>query len=215
MTCFQAGAHNLDILIDAPDSGAIEPISGASMSIVDFMFTSRQQRMLRALLLHPDRQYGTNELIAVGGPGSGAGKRVVDQFEQAGIVVMAKRGNQQLYTANTLHPIYRELRSICLKTFGLADVIATELRPFEDRIVYGFVFGSIAEGGDRASSDVDLMVVGDVDVLDLGLAVENIEGALGRRLDLNLHTPLEWQDLQTDEIVKSIIRSEKIVVIGR
>jgi ATP-dependent DNA ligase len=51
-------------------------------------------------------------------------------------------------------------------------------------------------------------------VFDVALAVENIEAALGRRVDLNLHTTSEWQDLQTDAIVKSIVLSEKIAVIG-
>ncbi|WP_245437419.1 nucleotidyltransferase domain-containing protein [Neorhizobium tomejilense] len=203
------------MLRGAPHFGAIEPFLGAPMSMVEFMFSVRQQKMLGALLLHPSRQYGTNELTAISGPGSGAGKRVLEKFERAGIVVVTKRGNQRLCHVNTHHPIYSELRSICLKTFGLADVIATELRPFENRIEYAFVFGSLAKGVDRAESDVDLMVVGSVDVFDLGVALENLERAFGRRVDLNLHTPKEWHDLQSDAVVKSIIRAEKIVVITR
>ena len=76
------------------------------MSGIDFMLSERQQRMLGALLLHPDRQYGSNELIAIGGPGYGAGKRILEHFERSAIVVKTARGNQRLYSINRQHPIY-------------------------------------------------------------------------------------------------------------
>ncbi|WP_245514824.1 hypothetical protein [Rhizobium leguminosarum] len=47
------------------------------MSAADFLFSERQQRMLAALILHPERQYGTNELLAIGGPGVGAGRNAI------------------------------------------------------------------------------------------------------------------------------------------
>src|ERR1700710_632501 len=97
------------------------------MSAIDFMLSERQQKMLGALLLHPERQYGSNELVAISGPGYGAGKRILEQFERSGIVVKTARGNQRLYSVNSHHPIYPDLRSICFKTFGLAEVIAGEL----------------------------------------------------------------------------------------
>jgi hypothetical protein len=63
------------------------------MSAVDFMLSERQQKMLGALILHPDRQFGTNELLAIGGSGVGAGRNVIEAFEESGIVVKQRRGN--------------------------------------------------------------------------------------------------------------------------
>lgn len=205
-------ARNLTAFRSAPKVGAVEPIVGVNLSTIDFLLTERQQKMLRALLLHPDRQYGSNELIAIGGPGTGAGRRILDRFEQSAIVVKSARGNQRLYSVNTRHPIYAELRSICMKTFGIADVIAEELALFKDSIDLAFVFGSLAEGAERPNSDVDLMVVGRLDVFDLGEPIERIERALGRQVDLNLHTPEEWKALQGDHITEAILKKKKIVV---
>lgn len=185
------------------------------MSAVDFMLSERQQRMLGALLLHPDRQYGSNELIAIGGPGYGAGRRILEQFEQSGIVVKSARGNQRLYSVNREHPIYPELRSICFKTFGISQVITKELARFEGRIKLAFVFGSIVEGTERPDSDVDLMVVGDVDVFELGAAIERIQEALGREVDLNLHTPEEWRALESDHVTRAILKGEKIMMMDQ
>lgn len=184
------------------------------MSLVDFLLSRRQQKMLAALLLNPERQYGSNELIAVGGSGNGAGKRVLDQFELSGIVLKTARGNQRLYSINVRHPVFPELRSICIKTFGLGETIAHELVPFRDRISLAFVFGSIARGTDRADSDVDLMVVGRLDAFELGETIEHVEDRLGRKLDLNLYSPAEWVVLKTDRVVEAILGQPKIMLIG-
>jgi len=197
---------------DAPVTGAIEPIMGATMSIVDFMLSVRQQRMLRAILLHPDRQFGSNELVTIAGPGNGAGKRVLDGFERSGLVTRIARGNRRLYRANTEHPIYPELRAICRKTFGIGDTVASELAPFADRIILAFVFGSVARGTERADSDLDLMVVGTVDISEMGSAIQKVSDAVGRTVDLNLHSPEEWACLRNDRVIRSILIEKRIVV---
>lgn len=184
------------------------------MSSVDFMLSERQQKMLGALILHPDRQYGTNELLAIGGPGTGAGRNVIEAFERSGVVVKERRGNQLLYSINTANPIYPDLRSICMKTFGMADVVARELEPFRDRIELAFLFGSMVRGTERPGSDVDLMVVGDVDLFELGEAVDRMQQVLGRDIDLNLHTPSEWKALENDRVIGAIMKEDRIVVIG-
>lgn len=185
------------------------------MSSIDFMLSERQQRMLGALILHPEKQFGTNELLAIGGAGVGAGRNVIQAFERSDVVVKSARGNQLLYSINTASPIYTDLRSICLKTFGMADVVARELEPFRGKIEQAFLFGSVVRGEERADSDVDLMVVGDLDVFDLGSAVENMQKTLGREIDLNLHTPEDWARLSNDRVISAILKGEKIMVMGK
>lgn len=182
------------------------------MFTTDFMFSKRQQRMLAALLLHPDRWYGTNELVAIGGTGTGAGRRVIEGFERSGVVRRTPRGNQVLYGINPDSPIFAELRSICMKTFGLADVVREELAAYRSRIVLAFIFGSVATGRERATSDIDLMVVADLDVFELGISIERMQQTLGRVVDLNLYSASEWERLADDRVIAAIMKGPKIVV---
>lgn len=184
------------------------------MSAIDFMLSGRQQRMLGALLLNPEKEFGTNELLSIGGPGVGAGRNIIRAFERSDIVVKSSRGNQVVYSINSKNPIYNELRLICLKTFGLRDVIAGVLRPLRDRIELAFIFGSIVKGSERASSDVDLMVVGNIDFLEIGEAVQKMEEVVGREIDLQLHTSEEWKQLAGDRVIGAIMGGEKIMVVG-
>ncbi|TCR75580.1 winged helix-turn-helix domain-containing protein [Rhizobium sp. BK376] len=116
------------------------------MSSADFLLSERQQKLLRALFLHGEGQFSVSDLIRIAGPRNGATQRILDSFEKAGVVTREPRGNQRLYSVNKKYPFYPELRSICLKTFGLADVISDELMKFAPNIQTAFVFGSIARG---------------------------------------------------------------------
>lgn len=177
------------------------------------MFSERQQKMLRALLLHPRRDFGTNELIAIGGPGVGAGRNVIRALIEAGMVVATKRRNQVAYSINTDSPIYEELRSIMRKTFGIADVVAGELSPFRERISEAFVFGSIARGTERPKSDVDLLIVGDVELFELAPALARMEAIFARPVDPQIYSHDEWQRLSGDRVVRAILQGDRIQVI--
>ncbi|WP_245510313.1 hypothetical protein [Rhizobium ruizarguesonis] len=102
------------------------------MSIVDFMLSRRQQQMLGAMIAHADRESGANELISIGGPGVGAGRNVIKDFVRCAVVIQRRQGNQVVYSINAANPIYPEVRSICLKTFGVADVVTQALLPFRE-----------------------------------------------------------------------------------
>lgn len=185
------------------------------MSSIDFLLSERQQKILSALILHEGVPHSVSDLIRLAGPGHGATQRILDALEAAGIVTKSSRGNQRLYVINREHPIYPELRSICLKTFGLGEVIARELEPFGAKIERAFVFGSLAKGEARPDSDVDLMVVGNVDFFELGEVLERLKEQLGRDIDLNLHSPEEWDALQADRVIRSINEERKIRVVGQ
>jgi predicted nucleotidyltransferase len=198
-----------------PNLGTNIPRVGTAMSSIDFMFSERQQKVLRALILRDDLPLSVSDLIRIAGPGNGATQRILDNLEGAGIVKKSSRGNQRIYNINREHPIYPELRSICFKTFGLAEVIAKELEPFASKIETAFVFGSMAKGEERPDSDVDLMIVGDIDYFELGETLERLRIELGREIDLNLHSPQEWQSLQSDRVIRAIRDDRKIMVSGR
>lgn len=185
------------------------------MSAIDFLFSERQQRMLAALILHPRRLYGTNELLAICGPGVGAGRNVIKAFDRARIVRKAARGNQVVYSIDVDNPIYPELRSICLKTFGMRNAVAMELQPFANRIQTAFLFGSVVNGDERPNSDVDLLIVGDLDVFELGETIERLHATLGRQIDLNVYTPDEWRALGNNRAIGAIMKGNKIMVMGR
>ena len=184
------------------------------MSALDFLMPQGMQRVLGRLILHPEQSYSLSDLIRTAGGGRGGTQKVVETLHSAGIVTDSRVGNQRRFRINPDHPFYPELRSLGMKTFGLSDRLREALRPLADRIELAFVFGSVASGTERASSDIDLLVVGAVDLFEIGPYLAEAERDLGRSIDLNLASPEQWAAWQLNPLGTSISSGPKIMVIG-
>lgn len=184
------------------------------MSIADFLLSPRQQRMLAPLLLHPEQSYNLTELLRLSGSGRGSGQVQIQKFIDAAVLTELRLGNQRRIRVNVDFPLYPELKSICLKSFGLAEQLRKVLRPLESVIEEAFVFGSIATGKDRADSDIDLMVIGVVDMVTLLDAIAPVEQDLGRSVHVNLYSPTEWDLLsRTDSVLAQIVQNKTIRIL--
>jgi predicted nucleotidyltransferase len=176
----------------------------------DFLWTSKQQRILAALFMNPDRQFQLAELFEAAGGGRSSTQAYVDTLVGAGIVNTAV-DRRTRYQVNAEHPLYPELRRIAVKSFGVREPVERVLSQFRDQIARAFIFGSVAAGTDTPSSDVDVMVVGDI---RSGKATRELEVAakeLGREVHVNVYTQDEWETIRTtDPVVKTIDQGPKI-----
>lgn len=185
------------------------------MSLVDPFMTPNQQRVLSAILLNPNKTYSLSDLIRASGGGHGGTQIFINKLHKTGIVLDERVGNQRRFRANTEFPIYTELRGICVKSFGVAERVKEMLHPYADDIGLAFVFGSIAKGTDKGGSDIDVLVVGNVDLIELMNAAAVLGSDLGREVNVNQYSKADWKKaLAQDSIVKSIVGGPKLMVIG-
>ncbi|NDB62083.1 transcriptional regulator [bacterium] len=142
--------------------GIIIPIMRTtSPNLSNALFSKVRQCVLALLYGQADRSFHTNEIIRLTHSGTGAVQRELEKLAAVGLITTQSIGNQKHYTANCTSPLFKELRSIVLKTFGLADVLREALAPIASQIHIAFIYGSIAKQEDTATSDVDLMLVCD------------------------------------------------------
>src|SRR3990167_8959929 len=99
------------------------------ITLSDALFSKVRQRVLGLLYSQPDLDFHTNEIIRLTHSGTGAVLRELESLTTAGLVIVKQVGNQKRYQANRNTPFFAELRSIILKTFGLADVLRKTLKP--------------------------------------------------------------------------------------
>jgi len=185
------------------------------MSLADFLFNQGMQRVLGATLLAPDRSFTLQELLRLADSGHGSAQRQVDRLVEAGVLREdPRRGRQRSIRANTEFALYPELLSIARKSFAVAEPLKAALKPFGDDITSAFVFGSVAKGSDTAHSDVDLIVVGTVPLLDLSVALHDVEQSLSRPVNFSLYEPEEWAALaETDPVMAQIAQGPKLRII--
>jgi len=185
------------------------------LSSVDFLFTPTVQRVLSTVLAQPDRSFTLQDLLRRAAAGRGSAQQQIDRLVDAGVLLDEPRhGRQRNIRANTEFFLYPELRSIALKTFGLAEPVCEALEPYVDRIEEAFIFGSVAKGADTGRSDVDVMVVGTVPLLELFEVASQLQQQLGRVVQFNVYEPSEWRDLvRNDPIVSQIVNGPKLQVL--
>src|SRR5690606_26689138 len=87
-----------------------------------------------------------------------------------------------------------ELRSIVSKTVGLQEPLRAALDPLANRISLALIYGSIAKGREKATSDVDLLIVADrLTLEEVYAALAPVEKVLDRRINPTLYTSKEFR----------------------
>jgi len=145
----------------------------------------------------------------------GTVQQEIKKLQRLDIITRIKDGNRINYKANTNHPLYPEIRNLVLKTSGLADVLKDALSA-ETKIKIAFVFGSFARKEEKAESDVDLMVIGDIGLRKLtGLLMEASE-KLGREINPYRLTEIEFikRKKEKDHFLQQVLESPKIFITG-
>lgn len=162
------------------------------MRPLDALLSKPEQRLMSVVLARPDQDFGTLELLQHMGNSRGAGSTVLKRWVASGLLRERKVGNQRRLSANPQFVLYPELRRMVLKTVGLSDPLAKALAPIASRLTEAFVFGSVASGTDTSESDIDVAVVGEVDLFDVSPLLDTVQGELGRSVHVNVYSPQEW-----------------------
>jgi predicted nucleotidyltransferase len=98
----------------------------------------------------------------------------------------------------------------------LVDVLRESLRPLADRIDVALVFGSFASGEQRAGSDVDILVIGRVSLLDVVTALGHPQEELRRELNPVVMSRKKFVAARStrDRFLQRVLDGPKLYVIG-
>lgn len=200
-----------------PILGAIIPNMGImKIGLSEALFTKTQRRVLGLLFGNPDRSYYANEIMRFASAGIGAVQRELEKLSDAGLVTVKRIGNQKHYQANRDCPIFDELVGIIRKTAGLADVLREALAPLRDEIELAFIFGSVAQGKERITSDVDVFVMGAVPFASVVQVFTQTHERLRREIN-PVVMPIDVVQSKFavgDRFVTRVVKEPKIFLIG-
>ena len=190
--------------------------TSAALDPAAVLFGSTRRRVLGWLLGHPDEAFYLRELVRQVGGAVGAVQRELELLTASGLVRREVRGKQVYFQANQKAAIFPELQGLFAKTVGLVDILRESLMPLADRMRAAFVFGSAARGELHASSDVDLLVVGDVLFGDVITAIQGAEKRLGRDVNPTVFSEEEFRTKVQSKhhFVTSVLGQPKMFVLG-
>ena len=183
---------------------------------VELMFGAYRRGLLAQLLLRPDEDFHLRELERMTGIPAGSLHRELKALFEAGLLLKERQGNQVRYQANRASPVYAELASIFRKTVGLAGVLSDALAELSGKIDLAFIFGSLAVGQQKYSRDVDLMIIGDISLLEVVKALASAQGKLGREINPVVMTADKFgsQAEKKERFISRVVEEPKIFVLG-
>jgi predicted nucleotidyltransferase len=187
----------------------------SNASIASVLFSGTQQRLLSALLLNSHQPVYAMELANHLGVRPSSLQRDLAKFTAVGILKMSRNGNRTYFQANEECPVFPELRSLLIKTAGLVDVLHGELAPLAPKIKVAAVYGSIATGTETSGSDIDLLIIGSVKMIELSPLLEQATGKLRRQINSSLYTPGEFsQKARSSHFVQSVLGKPLLFLLG-
>ena len=184
-------------------------------SLASVLLPEYRRRVLGLLLMRPDEALHGREIARRTGLAAGTVTRELTKLAEVGLLRREKRGNQQVYSADKTCPVFTELASMLRKTSGLADVLVQALAPAAPQIRVAFVFGSVAQARETAGSDIDLMVIGDVDFGQTVALIYPAQADLGREVNPKVFRADEFsQKAATEPFLRNVLSKPKIFLIG-
>ena len=185
--------------------------------VADLLFGKTRGEILGLLYGRPDEACYFHQIRRqIAAAGVGAVQREVRKLLDAGLVQRSEVGNQVFYRANRDNPIFPELRAIVIKTVGAFQVLRMALEPFAKQIEIAFVYGSVARQDDNAASDVDVMIVGKIELEQLVEPFAEAEKILARPVNPTLYSSSEFKAKLRggNHFLSAVLSGEKFFLLG-
>lgn len=180
------------------------------------LISSKSRRDILALFLsHPDEEYYQNQLASVTGHPIRAIQRELANLTDAEIVAKKNVYGRVLYTINKDCVIYQELRDIFLKTVGVAHILTTALKRTKG-IEWAFLYGSFSRGAEGRSSDIDLIVIGDISARVVSRALRDARKKIEREINYTVFDRKEIisKHKNNDVFIRAVVDGPIEMLIG-
>lgn len=190
--------------------------SSAAETLSDLLLGQTRGRILALLFGAPDQAFFVREISRRTAVSVGTVQRELEKLAHFELILRTTYGRQVFYQANQSHPIFFELRSLVAKTAGVYHLLTEALTPFAGQMAFAFVYGSLANGGEKAGSDVDLMVVGSVPMDDVLMLLSSAEKEIGRAVNPTVYSVSEFRKKlqEGNHFLSAVLRGKKVMLFG-
>ena len=183
---------------------------------LDALFPTVRAGVLSATLLQPEHWWFLTEMAEHLEVTPSSLQRELQSLVEAGLLQRRRDGRRTYFKANVESPVFPELRGLINKTTGIVPTMRDALKKFGDRIKLALLYGSVARGDEHAASDVDLMVVGRLQQIDLLPVLRKLEGRFRRDVNVTLFSPEDFRrkrDLN-DHFLATVLKGKTILLKG-
>ncbi len=183
---------------------------------IDYLFISKVRiKSLKYFFFQPEKPIHLRGAVREFNEEINAVRRELNRLEEIKLLTTEKKGNRKYYSLNKKHPFFDDLLSIMHKTFGLGGDIVKSAKKLGD-IKYAILTNSYLGDAEGKPQDVDLVMVGDIDLNLLGEIISNAEKRIGKEVNYTVltHHEFEIRKKRRDAFVQELLASNNILLLG-
>lgn len=185
------------------------------MDISNLFKSKTRKALFKLYFTNPDSEFYLRELERMLSIPVSMIRKELLRLEKESIFVFHKKGNLAYYSVNKNYPLFGELKSIVFKTIGVQGLLTEALQKIKG-VEVAFIYGSYAKGNEKASSDIDLCIIGTTNEDILVRRMNELEKLLRREINYTLYTEKEFTEKRRkkDSFILDLISNPKIILIG-
>ena len=131
-----------------------------SSKTLEKLFSSKaRSKVLNLFFMNPKNKYYLRQIESITKLSISSIQNEVKNLLQLNILSTYKDGNRCYFELNNNHYLYNELKSIIIKTSGIAETLKRLLEDKNKDIKFAFIYGSYAKGTETITSDIDITLV--------------------------------------------------------
>jgi len=180
------------------------------------LFSSTRAELLGLFFNNPDDRFYLREIARHIGKDAAGIKRELDNLVKMGLLAREKRGVQKYYFVNKSSPIFSEMKGLIFKTTGVQGAMKASLSRLKG-VKTSFIYGSYAKGSEKEDSNINLMVIGQVNITELNDVVMGLEEKMKREIDYLAFDEQEYRKRKDakDPFIREIVKGKKIFLLGK
>ncbi len=184
-------------------------------SIDSIMISKVRVKALKYFFFHPEVPIHLRGAVRELNEEINAVRRELNRLEEIKLLITEKRGNRKYYKLNKEHPFYGDMLSMMHKVFGLGGDIVSSSKKLGE-VKFALLTSSFTQGVPLEPHDVDLVIVGEVDLAFLSEIISNAEKRIGKEVN---YTVLPLQEFEVrkkrrDAFVLQLLSINHVLLLG-
>lgn len=171
--------------------------------------------ILKLLLLNPNRAFHIRAIVRQVDAEINAVRRELDNLFEINLVNRRQSSNKIFYQIETSHPFFSDLLSLVAKEEGVgAAIVKNEKRI--GMIDYAVLSLAFLRGRKSTALDVDLFIVGEVDLEVIKNVVKEEEGKMNKEINYSVMSMEEFMSRKrtNDPFIYRVMTQSRTMLIG-
>ena len=184
-------------------------------NIIQLTKSKTRRAILELFFRDPAKEYYLRQIEGLTNYSVGNIRREIIKLITSGLFIKKMLGKITLYKLNTSHTLYNDIKNIVRKTIGMEGRLRAIIGKHKN-IKIAFIYGSFAKGKEKDSSDIDIIIIGDIRPRYIKNDLYEYQSEIQREINSTVYSEGEFlaKVKAKNHFINTIIREQKAFIKG-